>query len=440
MNRRGSVMLVFLALGCGGKRVERFATLLRCQEEGSAACLSIRANLTPANAVRLIQLDPGQRATGWKAVFRGDTLSGVGVPATTTPVAGRVLLLVDVSGSMKGSKIGAARLVLRQFLQSLDSLPRGSVQVAVAPFGSANVARRIGAAQFLSPDLAGAVINRLPDPDRENTALFSAVALGIHRLNDEVERAGPATVGLLAVITDGNNEIRPGDDAGLLAGGAGLAEASRAVSESPAAVGILGIGSLDRAALDRLAGPRGRVFPIAGNPSAFDLARPLASMFGVLQTSWLVMIAGPTGGRAGLAGGWDRMEIGLDLDGQLIPTGAAIWKAPAVALPAFAGTAPASIRPPVLGVRRTSSWWSAAVVAALLLVLMLEVWAVIPRLVWGGGATTRLVGTAQPAARRRWGKRPSESAGRSVPIRTDVSEAAPRKPTDVTASKARPTQ
>lgn len=437
MNRRLLGGLLVGLAGCGGGRPGRPATLVRCQADRPAPCLSVRATFAPQNAVKLIGLDPADRATGWRAVFRGDSLAGVGIPAATTPVSGRVLLLVDVSGSMKGSKIGAARLVLRQFLGSLDSLPRGSVRVAVAPFGSANVARRIGGARFESPDSAGAAINGLPSPDRENTALYSAITLGIHRLNDEVERAGPATVGLLAVITDGNNEIRPGDDVGLLAGPSGLAEASRAVSESPAAVGILGIGNLDEGALERLAGPRGRVFPIAGNPSAFDLGRPLATMAGVLQTSWLVTVAVRAAGRSALARGWDRLEVGLELDGELVPAGVAMWKAPAVALPAFAGTAPAAGRPPEIGAGRRGEWIGGALVAAVLLILMLEVWVVVPRMVWGAGAGMP-AGPAPATASKPPPKRAPEPAGRSAPLRSDLTEAPPRKPADVTGSRARP--
>lgn len=434
--RRGLLFgLVVAAAGCGGGRVGRPASLLRCQDNRSAPCLSVRATFTPQNAVKLMGVDPADRGTGWRALFRGDSLIGTGAPATTTPVASRVLVLVDVSGSMKGSKIGAARLVLRQFLGSLDSLPRGSVRVAVAPFGSANVAGRIGNARFEPPDSAGSAINGLPNPNRENTALYSAVTLGIHRLNDEVERAGSATVGLLAVLTDGNNEIRPGDDLGLLAGESGLVEAARAVSASPAAIGILGIGNLDRGALDRLAGSRGRVFPISGNPSAFDLARPLATMAGVLQTSWLVNFPVPAAGRSTLARGFDRLEVGLELGGELVPAGVAIWKAPAVALPAFAGTVPAAVRSPVIGPGR-GGWVGAALVAAVLLILMLEVWLVVPRMVWGAGAGLP-PGPAPTGVVQQPSKRAPEPAGRSTPIRADLTEAPPRKPSDVTASRAR---
>ena len=426
MNGRLWCGLLAVAAGCGGGQAGRPATLLRCGDDGPAPCLSARATFSPKHAVKLIGIEPADRATGWRALFRGDRLTGVGAPATTTPVAGRVLVLVDVSGSMKGSKIGAARLVLRQFLGSLDSLPRGSVRVAVAPFGSVNVARRIGGARFQPPDSAGPAITGLPSPGRENTALYSAVTLGIHRLNDEVGRAG-STVGLLVVITDGNNDVRAGDDVGMLAGEAGLAEVSRAVAESPAAIGILGIGGLDRGALDRMAGPRGRVFPIAGNPSAFDLVRPLATMAGVLQTSWMVTFSVPTAGSSTLARSSDRLELGLEFDGELIPAGVATWKAPAVALPAFAGTVPAAVRPPAIGTARRGGWIGGALVAGVLLILMLEVWVVVPRMVWGTGAGAA---AKQPLTRA------PEAPGGS-PIRADVTEAPPRKPSDITASRAR---
>ncbi len=423
------------ATGCGGGQAGRPATLMRCTADGSMSCLTVRATLAPDQAVKLIAIDPADRAAGWRAVFRGDTLRGSAALATTTPVGARVLILVDVSGSMKGSKIGSARLVLRQFLGSLDSLPRASVRVAVAPFGSANVARRIGAARFQTPDSAGSAITGLPRPDRENTALYSAVTLGISRLGDELGRAGPSTVGLLVVITDGNNEVRPGDDTGLLTGAAGLAEVSGAVSASPAAIGILGIGSLDRAALDQLAGPRGQVFEIAGNPSPFDLARPLATMAGVLQTSWLVSFPVPAVERSMLARSSDRLVLGLEFDGGMIPAGAATWRGPVVALPAFGGIAPGFVRPPQVTVPGREGWYGGALVAGVLLILLLEVWIVVPRLLWGAGAGLA-VGPSSPSGARP-APRPAAAApsGRS-PLRADVAEAPPRKPSDITASRA----
>ncbi len=422
------------AAGCGGSQGGRPAALMRCAPDGPTSCLTARATFAPDQAVQLIGIDPADRVAGWRALFRGDTLLGVGAPATTTPVGGRVLVLVDVSGSMKGSKIGSARLVLRQFLGSLDSLPRGSVRVAVAPFGSANVARRIGAARFEPPDSAGSAITGLPSPDRENTALYSAVTLGIRRLSDEVGRAGPATVGLLVVITDGNNDVRPGDDTGLLAGEAGLAEASAAVSASPAAIGVLGIGNLDRGALDRLAGPRGRVFGIAATPSAFDLSRPLATMAGVLQTSWLVSFPIPAAERSTLARGSEGLELGLTFDGALIPAGAATWRGPVVALPAFGGIVPAAVRPSLIGAARRGGWYGAALAAGVLLILLLEVWVVVPRLVWGAGAGL-VGGPASPSAAKLTSRRPTVAPQGSA-IRTDVTEAPPRKPSDITASRA----
>jgi hypothetical protein len=401
--------------------------------------------LAPAAAAQLIDVDPFDRVSSWRAIFRGDTLEAIGAPATTAAIAGRVLVLLDVSGSMKGPKIGAARLVVRQFLGSLDSLPEGSIRVAVAPFGSVAVARRIGAARFEPPDSAVRAIRALPAPDRENTALFSAVTLATHRLNDEVARAGATGVGLLVVITDGNNDVRGGDDAGLLAGASGLAEASRVVAESPVAVAILGIGDLDMGALERLAGPRGRVFPVVARPSVFDLASPLGRATGVLQTSWVVSLPLRGTTRATLARGMEVADLRFDLGGDLLPAGTAQWRAPMVALPAFAGVVPPALAPGVDDGSRRRAWIGPALLGGVLLVLMLEVWIAVPRLIWRGGPGPATAPVSMPAAVTRTGPlqppvaapTPSPAAGHPIPLRGDLTEIPPRKPSEITAARAR---
>ena len=81
-------------------------------------------------------------------------------------------------------------------------------------------------------------------------------------------------------------------------------------------------------------------------------------------------------------------------------------------------------------------WVGAALVAAVLLILMLEVWLVVPRMVWGAGAGLP-AGPAPTGVVQQPSKRAPEPAGRSTPIRADLTEAPPRKPSDVTASRAR---
>jgi len=418
-------------------------SLLRCGAGSEALCASVQVDLDPAHALRLTRDHGGRAADGWRGRFLRDTaLVGVARPAANRRLEGRVMLLLDVSGSMKGSKIGTARLVLRQFLQSLDSLPAGSVQVALAPFGSVDVAPRIGGARFTSPDSAELLIDDLPPPTQENTALYSAVALAVYRLNDEVRRAGDGALGLLVAITDGNNDVRAGDDPGLLEGPSGLAQVAATVEQSPITVGILGIGNLDRPALQTLAGPRGSVFVVSGDPGAYDLIEPLRQISGVLRGSWSVTFRLPSASRAGLGRGWHRLDLGLAAGGDRVAVGSAMWRPPLVALPAFAGAVPPGVLSAAAsGPGRSREWATRVLVAGFLAVFLLEVWIVLPRLMGSGLRLARSAPSPAPSpAPLPVGvttvRRPT-GLHRARGIRADLTEAPPRKPDDITAAKAR---
>jgi hypothetical protein len=373
--------------------------------------------------------DPASLLQAWRARFGRDTaLLGFGQPLPAGSVA-RILLLLDVSGSMKGTRIGTARLVLRQFLRSLDSLPAGAVRVAIAPFGSVEVAPRIEAASFTRPDSAAREIDDLPAPDRENTALYSAVALATDRLGRELRSAPPAAVGLLVVVTDGNNDIRAGDDAGLLQGAGGLARAAETVGASPAGVGIVGIGNLDQAALRTLAGPRGLVLPVAAGAGAFELGQRLGQILRMLGASWEVTIPLGSASRGELGRRPGTLLLDLAAGSERVRGGSALWRPPLVALPAFAGTVPRG----VLSLSRAetpASWVGSALLAAFVVLLLIEVWIVLPRFLWPPVPVAAAV--PGPAGGR-------EKASKAAPgaLRADLKEAAPRKPTDVTAARAR---
>ncbi len=405
--------------------------LLRCAERSSSLCVSSRVDLEPANARRIMAVDPATLSQAWRGRFLGDTaLQGIG-QAMPAAAGGRILILLDVSGSMKGTKIGTARLVLRQFLRSLDSLPRGSVRVAVAPFGSVDVARRIQGSRFTIPDSAVIGIDGLPPPERENTALFSAVSLGTERLRTEIGAAPAGTVGLLVVITDGNNDIRAGDDAGLLQGAAGLTQAARAVAESQIGVGIIGIGDLDQQALRNLAGPRGQAFGVADGDGAFELGQRLGQIRRMLGSSWDVTIRLATSNRGELGRGPGSLGLDLVTGQDRIPGGTGAWRPPLVALPAFAGSVPAGVLSAAL-VRTDNpgSWVGAALLAAFVVLLLIEIWIVLPRFLWP--PVRPAVAAAEPTTDK--GRAPKPVAGA---LRSDLKEVAPRKPTDVTAARAR---
>ncbi len=428
----GRLLLIAAMLGARTAAAQQAseAILLRCSERSSALCASARVDLEAGTARRLMGADPVALTQAWKGRFGRDTaLLGAGQPLVAG--TGRILLLLDVSGSMKGAKIGTARLVLRQFIRALDSLPAGSVRVALAPFGSVDVARRIRAARFVVPDSAALRIDALPAPEKENTGLYSAVTFATERLRSELKQAPAGTIGLLVIVTDGNNDVGRGDDPGLLVGSAGLAEAARAVEDSPIGVGIVGIGDLDRQALKSLAGSRGQSFVVSASPGAFELSQPLSQIRRMLWTSWDVTIRLGATNRADLGRAPGVLSVDLAVGKDRVPGGSALWRPPLVALPAFAGTVPSGVLSAAL-VRgdNTGSWVGTALLAAFLALLLVEVWIVLPRFLWPPVAPA-VVATA-PSKERT--PAPPKGAGT---LRTDLKEVAPRKPTDVTASKGR---
>ncbi len=402
-------------------------TLLRCGERSARPCLMTTVSLRPEQARQLAGRSPDSLSVAWRARFLRDTsLAGRAQRTWSSAMRGnRVLILVDVSGSMKNLGIGTAKLVVGNFLRTLDSLPAGSVRVAVAPFGSVSVADRIATARFTTPDSARHAIDRLPNPDRENTGLYSAVEAGVERLSRELAEAGEG-LGALVVLTDGDNDVgRPGDDPGLLAGTAGLTRAAQAVDQSAAFTTIVGIGNLNAQALRTLAGPRGRAY--LKSLDAYELARPLAEVRDLFAISWEVLFPLSVA-REGLGRG----------PASLVPSlgavaGTALWRPPVIALPAFVGVASSALLPSGVGAAPVGfvldRRWPLALMAGVLLFLL---WFVAPRLLWPSSpAVAPLQGAPTPP------KVVSPPAGG---LRADVKEVAPRRPSDTTAAKARRAQ
>lgn len=434
MRLRGRMLAIAgcaLALGARPTAAQRAdlpeLLLVRCAPASGLACLAASLNLSP-DAARMLGRAPAALAdTGWRVWFRGDTAAPAfgrrAVSEAPRPV--RVLLLVDVSGSMRANLgIGFVKLAVKDhLLRPLDSLARGSVRVAVAPFGSLAVERRIAGARFVAPAEAAAQVEALPAPDRENTALYSAMSLGADRLERELADAGEGALGVLVVITDGDNDVRPGDDPGLLAGDAGLSLAAERLARSPVVPWIVGIGSrVSGGPLARLAGAKGRstVVPI----DAFELARPLAELRPLFATAWEVALRVPLGGREELGRGWALAAFRHLAAGREVQAGA-VWRPPVIALPAFSGVVGSGVVP--AGLAASSGTLSRRVPLLLfVLVLLALLWLVVPRLLWPRPA---LAGAPAPVAEKK-----ARAAGG---LRTGITEAPPRRPQDVTAGKAR---
>jgi len=405
--------------------------LLRCSEGASRPCAALSVELSPDQITRASRLGADSLAAAFRARFMGDTglLARARRGGAESPRDNRLLILVDVSGTMKNLGIGTVRLALQDLLATFDSLPAGAVRIAVAPFGSVQVASRIGAAAFTTPDSARLAVDVLPTPDRENTGLFSAVEAGMARLGAELKASAAPGVGVLMVITDGtDNDVgHPGDDPGLLAGAEGLQRAARAVDQSGMIAAIIGIGAADQGALGALAGSRGRKYLV--RLDAYQLAAAFREIRDLFWSSWDVIVP-LSGSRENLGRGVAALTASLALGAESGAVGTAFWRPPLVALPAFAGVAPASLVP--VGTTDGAGGFvldRRIPLASMVLVLLGMLWFVVPRLLWPP------VGPAPAAAA------PAAKAAKAAPVaagglRTDVKEIGPRRPTDITAARA----
>lgn len=399
------------------------AVLVRCAVQAGAPCLLATVPLS-VEQMREAATAGGVMGFDWRGRFLGDTgLVGAGRRSRYLDEgrSNRVLVLVDVSGSMRSARFATTRWVVRDFLRALDSLPAGTARVAVAPFGSLGVADGIRRAAFTTPDSASAQVDELRDPDRENTGLFTAIEVGTNRLTEELRQSGSTGLGALVVITDGDNDVRPGDDPDLLAGADGLARAARTVDQSGVVVSIVGIGNLNVQALRSLAGSRGRMTLVREDP--FEMARPLAAIRDLLWSAWDVAVP-VAAAREEL--GRSLLPVGLSASkpGAALQTGGATWVPPVMALPAFVGVLPADLAP--AGGEVEAAFDGRPLLALMVLVLLVMVWAVVPRILWP---------PVRPAPVA--GARPEKAPPPPGSLRLDVKEVAPRRPTDITAARAR---
>jgi hypothetical protein len=426
---RAGWVAVGLTLAAGGAAAQapaEPADLVRCNADARTACLVTTTTLD-VDAIRQTAGRPeAELSKAFRARFRGDTaLVAVGRRAAgrgTMPAA-RILVLVDVSGSMKSDfRFVYTLSALRFFLNQLDSLPAGVARVAVAAFGSRGVRQGIAAARFVPPDSVRGQVDAIRAPDRENTGLFSAIQAGIERLETELSAAGDPNRGHLVVITDGNNQVLAGDDPGLLDGQGGLATAAAAVSESRAIVTIIGIGNLNRGALETLAGERGRVALVTD--AQFKLSGELSAVKDLLASAWEVAVP-MAWSREDLGRSFGVVRTRLVAGGGQFQTGAFAWVPPLVALPAFVGALGGVSTDQAVAAPRLDGRW---VLAAMLAVSLLFLWWLVPNRIWPVPADPAAQ-AAKPAA----AKVPAAAQG----LRLDVKEVAPRKLTDVTASRAR---
>lgn len=319
-----------------------------------------------------------------------DPFFAVSQTGRTKALRGRLaLILVDISGSMNHvlpsgrTRFQTAQEALGQFLEGFDS----SVdRVAVVPFESHNVASQTRAAQFAATKtdaLAQIQALSLPQP-KNNTALYSAVVLGLQVLAQEAGSTAGSPETLLIVMTDGKNEVYKGDDAGLLDGSSGLQQAANAVQSS--GVQVIGIGfgdpgSIDTAALRQLSTKLYTAEDLDRLKQAFSFAR-------TLQTNRIVAtFTVPVDDRSSLEGRTFHVSATLNLpDGRQLESGEKVWAAPEMSVPSFDGRCDTDELKAALQIVPSSGNWLTILRPVLVFfglgTLLLVLWFWVPRLVW----------------------------------------------------------
>ena len=387
-------------------------------DAGSPAPINLPAS---AELARVIKLRQGEREVT-------PFYASAGLGPDSQQHSNVALLLVDISGSMNQpapgspSRFAAVKAAVADFITGMQE---GTDRIAIVPFESHNVISTIRSAVYATTkNDALAQLNALPVPgNKNNTALYQAVFSGVQSLEDEVAllgREGHTSSELqphLIVMTDGKNEVFPGDDPQLLNGDLGLQQASAQVSASH--LDVIGIGFGDQKAIDTAALQRlSRRFFYASDATqllaALHSSRSASSH--EIQMVWLL----PENNRLALMGRDPEWTPELQLDGGASLTGDPIrLTGPATNAPVYSRKALAPELQALIAVQpSTDSGWSVVLIyyllalAACALVLILWFW--VPRLIWGERYLH-----AVPARSKRWSTdRPAVTSASGVQIRS----------------------
>lgn len=358
------------------------AEVVRCDGEADVSCVAVTLQLTPheASSFSADSAMPGawHLSVGKQVVSAEYAMSRVPRGAPTF-----LMLLVDLSGSMRGQSVQSTRAALRTFLlQELD--PRAT-RVAVAPFAGPELTAGIGVARFASLSEAASVVDALPEPNG-NTALYDAIVRGANRLTSQLEGTAGGR-GVIMVVTDGRN-----DPTGRTPpAGRALLDATRrqdvtaAVRNAHAHLEIVGFGSsLDTTDLRLLAEPTGQV-TIAGE-SALALRRAFGEVAAAMRTEREVVFPLLDGNRFGMT----RIPRSLTVwrnpaSGDTIgPTYRANWRQPLFAPPVYSsvGAGVATLRAPENVALRGTTHGRRLFIVVLLVIAVSAAWMLVPRFVW----------------------------------------------------------
>jgi Mg-chelatase subunit ChlD len=188
-----------------------------------------------------------------------------------------VMMVFDLSGSMISNNLGgrtrldaakdAARVLVDRF--------RPGDRIAIAPFESHDVEARIEGATFAETrEEVEAQIDRLQARRDGNTALYSATIFALNRLQrlKKTDRQY-----MLVILTDGKNDVRPGDDPEVLQANHNLDDVINKLNETNIQTFTIGVGDgIDAGALREMVFPRENEEQYSTADDTQSLARFLA--------------------------------------------------------------------------------------------------------------------------------------------------------------------
>jgi Mg-chelatase subunit ChlD len=428
--------------------------MVDCDPAATVPCFRLKFNIVDAQGGPLpAQIPPPEKLAENITVQVGDQAPitpfyAVASAGDKQTVRGRVaLVLIDISGSMNRpiatgqTRFEAAKAALSSFL---DGFQDGIDRVAIVPFESHQVEPTIRAARFASTrQEALQQIQALPLPQaHNNTGLYSAVALGLDLLSQELAKKGKAATSpeaLIVLMTDGKNEVFKGDDAGLLDGPSGLQTAAAKVQSS--GVQVIGVGfgdpkDIDEVALRQLSSKYYMTADLANLTKVFAVARTL------LASRIQATFSSPWPDRASLAGKTLHVSVKLKLaSGQELGSDQKIWATPQMGVPLFESHCDTDeMKALYQRITPTESGWISVLRPVLVFVglgvLLLILWFWIPRLVWAD----QYIG-AVPTKRWAGQSAKGRSAPGNAPPGFDAAQAgqqAPRASLDQTIVMPRP--
>lgn len=391
--------------------------LVHCDPSISRPCFRLRVNAVDRNGNPLeTGIAPDKDLRDQVKVTVDDLpvrpFFAVSEGADTDSVHGRLtVILIDTSGSMNRklatgeTRFQAAKRALGKFLENFqNSVDR----VAIVPFESHQVEARFRSARFASTrEEAERQVSELPAPEpRNNTALYSAVDLGLELLAEEARSRTPGSdLGTadtqLIVMTDGKNEVYAGDDPGLLEGPSGLEQAAAKVKQAGVEVVAIGFGDRGQIDVDSL-NQIGAKVHLASDAETLNQVFTAAR---TLETSRIrATFAAPYEDRSSLAGKTLRIAISLELpDKRMLRSAPVSWEPPEMGTPVFEGKCDtaeltAALKLPAAGPASWLVFLRPVLVFLGLGTLLLILWFGVPRLVW----PDQYMGAFPNAGRYRW--------------------------------------